>query len=105
MSLDESAALQSASWGIGQVLGENYREAGFSSPQELVAQHFASEDAQLLAVANEIIADGAAHALATHDWTRFARIYNGPGFRKNHYDEKIHAWYQKFSAGRRPISG
>jgi peptidoglycan hydrolase-like protein with peptidoglycan-binding domain len=102
MSLDETAALESASWGIGQVLGQNYREAGFSSPQELVAQHFASEDAQLLAVANEIIADGAAHALATHDWARFARIYNGPTYWKNHYDQVIRSWYQKFSAGAMP---
>ena len=74
MGLDESAALQSASWGIGQVLGRNFREAGFASPQDLVRQLFVSEDQQLLAVANEIIADGAARALATHDWTTFARI-------------------------------
>ena len=74
MSLDESAALQSASWGIGQVLGRNFREAGFASPQDLVRQLFVSEDQQLLAVANEIIADGAARALDTHDWRTFARI-------------------------------
>jgi hypothetical protein len=46
MSLDETAALQSASWGIGQVLVENYKFAGFRSPQDMVSQLFASEDAQ-----------------------------------------------------------
>jgi uncharacterized protein (TIGR02594 family) len=102
MGLDESAALQSASWGIGQVLGRNFREAGFASPQDLVRQLFVSEDQQLLAVANEIIADGAARALATHDWTTFARIYNGPNFAANHYDTTIRTWYERFSSGASP---
>jgi uncharacterized protein (TIGR02594 family) len=102
MSLDESAALQSASWGIGQVLGENYREAGFASPEELALQLFASEDQQLIAVANEIVADGAARALATHDWKTFARIYNGPNYAQNDYDTTIRTWYEKFSGGASP---
>lgn len=102
MSLDESAALQSASWGIGQVLGENYREAGWGSPQDLVRQAFASEDQQLLAVANEIIADGADRALATHDWRTFARIYNGPNYAKNNYDSTIRTWYEKLNSGASP---
>ena len=102
MSLDESAALQSASWGIGQVLGQNYREAGCASPQDLVRQAFASEDQQLLAVANEIIADGAARALATHDWSTFARIYNGSNYAKNKYDSTIRTWYEKFNSGASP---
>jgi N-acetylmuramidase/Putative peptidoglycan binding domain len=98
MGLDESAALQSASWGIGQVLGENYVSAGCTSPEVLVTQQFGSEDAQLLAVANEIIADGAAEAFAAHDWARFARIYNGPGYASNNYDEHLRSWYDKFSS-------
>jgi hypothetical protein len=102
MSLDEGAALQSASWGIGQVLGENYKSAGFASPQALVTQLFASEDAQLLAVANEIIADNAAKALATHDWANFARIYNGPAYARNNYDTTLRTWYEKFRGGASP---
>jgi peptidoglycan hydrolase-like protein with peptidoglycan-binding domain len=102
MGLDEGAALQSASWGIGQVLGENYREAGCASPQDLARQAFASEDHQLLAVANEIIADGAAGALAAHDWRTFARIYNGPNYAKNNYDSTIRTWYEKFNSGASP---
>ena len=102
MSLDESAALQSASWGIGQVLGRNFREAGFASPQDLVRQLFVSEDQQILAVANEIISDGASRALATHDWRTFARIYNGPNFAANNYDTTIRTWYEKFSSGASP---
>jgi hypothetical protein len=102
MSLDESAALQSASWGIGQVLGENYKNAGYASPQEMVTRLFASEDDQLLAVVNEIIADNAAKSLKDHDWPEFARIYNGPAYAKNHYDTTIKGWFEKFDAAGGP---
>jgi uncharacterized protein (TIGR02594 family) len=99
MSLDESAALQSASWGMGQVLGQNYKAAGCASPSDLVTQAFASEDQQLLSVANEIVSDGAAKALATHDWATFARIYNGPNYAENNYDNVLRGWYEKCIAG------
>ena len=102
MSLDESAALQSASWGIGQVLGENFSEAGFPSPQAMVAQAFASEDQQILAVANEIIADKAADALANQRWADFARIYNGPNFADSNYDVRLGSWYERFHSGALP---
>lgn len=102
MSLDESAALQSASWGIGQVLGENYTSANCASPQDLVARAFSSEDEQLASVANEVVADGAARALATHDWATFARIYNGPNYAQNNYDNVLRSWYEKVNNGALP---
>jgi N-acetylmuramidase/Putative peptidoglycan binding domain len=54
------------------------------------------------AVANEIIADGAARALATHDWRTFVRIYNSPNYAKNNYDNTIRTWYEKFNGGASP---
>lgn len=35
-AIDETAALRSASWGLGQVLGENFRAAGFPTVQAMV---------------------------------------------------------------------
>jgi hypothetical protein len=102
IKLDPTAALQSASWGIGQTLGENYAEAGFNSAYDLVAAMFESEDAQILAAANEMIRSGCAKALATHDWKTFARIYNGPGYAANRYDVKLASWYAKCTAGALP---
>src|ERR1700754_5043488 len=32
-AIDEAAALKSASWGLGQILGENFEAAGFHSVQ------------------------------------------------------------------------
>lgn len=102
MKLDESAALQSVSWGIGQTLGENYKIVGFSSPQEMVKQMLHSEDDQLLAAVREILATHCDANLAAHDWAGFARIYNGPAFAKNKYDEHLRGWHAKFSAGPLP---
>jgi hypothetical protein len=66
MRLDETAALQSATWGIGQTLGTNYRRVGFASPQEMVKQMCYSEDEQLLAAVREISTSDIAGALAAH---------------------------------------
>jgi hypothetical protein len=53
-------------------------------------------------VASEILADGAAKALATHAWANFARVYNGPPFAKNNYDTTIRTWYEKCRGGASP---
>lgn len=102
MALNESAALQSASWGIGQTLGENYKTAGFATPQDMVQQMILSEDEQLLAAVREILAGHIDTALATHDWKQFARVYNGPGYAANNYDEVLRGWYEKFASGALP---
>jgi len=102
LKLDPTAALQSASWGIGQTLGENYTEAGFASPYDLVTAMFQSENNQILAAAGEMINSGCAKALAVHDWKTFARIYNGPGYAQNNYDAKLASWYAKCTNGALP---
>jgi hypothetical protein len=35
--------------------------------------------------------------LRKHDWARFARGYNGPGYAENKYDEKLARAYAKHS--------
>ncbi|WP_371420645.1 N-acetylmuramidase domain-containing protein [Tardiphaga sp.] len=102
MALDESAALQSASWGISQTLGTNYRRVGFSSPQEMVKAMFLSEDEQLLAGVRGIQSSNIAVALQTHDWKGFASVYNGSGYWRNNYDDHLRSWYEKLSSGASP---
>src|SRR6185437_13461438 len=41
---DRAAALQSASWGIGQIMGMNYARAGFRNVEDMVAAMSDSED-------------------------------------------------------------
>ena len=51
IQLDRPAALQSASWGLGQILGENFKQAGFEDIETMVSTMVSGEDKQLLAMA------------------------------------------------------
>jgi hypothetical protein len=100
--LDQNAALQSASWGIGQVLGENFQAAGFSDAGSMVTAMCGAEDAQILAVCKFLTSSGLDRALRNHDWAGFARGYNGPNYVKYSYDTKLLQNYQKYSVGSLP---
>jgi hypothetical protein len=50
IQLDRPAALKSASWGIGQIMGENFGPAGFTDVDAMVKAMVASEDNQLRAM-------------------------------------------------------
>ena len=93
-----AAALESASWGLFQIMGYHWQRLGYMD-----AQHFAdtmglSEAAQLDAFVSFIEADPALHkALKARNWKQFARIYNGPNYAKNLYDVKLARAYAQFA--------
>jgi hypothetical protein len=95
--LDEAAALASASWGLGQVMGVNFSACGYRSVQDFVAAAIGSEDGQLTIMAGFLKSSGCARALGIQDWARVARIYNGPNFAQNQYDQKLAAAFDRFS--------
>ena len=97
VALDRTAALSSSSWGLGQVMGFNFKSAGFESVDKLVAAMVESEDAQLAAMASFLVATGLKASLASRDWAAFAKGYNGPDYMKNQYDVHLAASYAKFS--------
>lgn len=97
MELDREAALQSASWGIGQVMGFNFEVAGFSTVDAMVEDMVKSENAQLMAMANFIKFNNLADALRRNNWVSFARGYNGRDFKKNEYDTRLAAAHAKYS--------
>lgn len=96
ISLDESAAIQSASWGLPQILGVNYRAAGCRTVQAFRERMSESEGAQLDLMVNFLISKGLQRFLVARDWAGFARRYNGPAFAKNRYDEKLATSYRYF---------
>jgi hypothetical protein len=98
IQLDRSAALQSASWGLGQVLGQNFQTAGSADVETMVQEMVDSEDGQLKAMMNFMKSNGIDRPLAEHDWTGFARRYNGPNFAANNYDGLLRDAFQRFSA-------
>ena len=96
MALHREAALKSASWGIGQVMGFNHQAAGFASVDAMVTGTVADENAQLAAMAAFIRNGGLDAPLRRQDWAGFARGYNGPNFRANNYDLRLADAHQRF---------
>lgn len=96
MALDRSAALQSASWGIGQVMGFNYQSADFAGVAEMVAAMVEKEDKQLMAMAEFIKSNNLTGALQRLNWVSFARGYNGADFKRNEYDTRLAAAHAKY---------
>ncbi len=79
IALDRNAALQSASWGRFQVMGNNYAAAGFANAEAFVQAMCDREAAHLGAFIGFCRKNGLVEALQARDWTTFARGYNGPG--------------------------
>jgi hypothetical protein len=99
---DRISALQSASWGIGQIMGENYQLAGFANVEQMVAAMSQSEDHQLTAMGAFLIHSHLRAFLQGHDWSSFARGYNGPNYLINRYDVRLAAEFQKYSTAAIP---
>ncbi len=102
MAKDRVAALQSCSWGVGQIMGENYTQAGFANVEDMVAAMSESEDQQLSAMGCFMLGSRLNVPLQAHDWTSFARGYNGANYAMNRYDIRLHEEFQKYSAAGLP---
>ncbi|QSQ20768.1 DUF3380 domain-containing protein [Pyxidicoccus parkwayensis] len=102
MALDSSAALSSASWGLGQVMGFHAADLGYGTVEQFVERMMASEDEQFGALAAFIEKNGLVKALTNHDWASFAKSYNGPAYEKNQYDKKLAQAYQRLSTQAAP---
>lgn len=97
MQLDREAALKAASWGKFQILGTNYSRVGSRTVDEFVVAQKRSEQEHLDAFVKFILSNDLSDELRERRWADFARRYNGPGFAKNHYDEKMAEAYAKHS--------
>ena len=78
MKINENAALNSCSWGLPQILGENHSPAGYKAAQDMVAAFCDGEDEQIAAMARFICAKHLDVYLQDKNWAAFARGYNGP---------------------------
>lgn len=96
MAIDETAALKSASWGLGQILGENHRAVGYPTVQLMVRDFLDDEEKHLEAIVAFLISKNIAKALKAHDWDTVARLYNGAGYKKNAYHTKMATAFAKW---------
>lgn len=103
VELDRDAALQSASWGRFQIMGFNWKLAGYESLQAFVTGMISGGEAEHLRAfccfirGNEELAQ----ALRDRDWSTFARIYNGRAYAKHNYHGRIAEAYQRLALGER----
>jgi hypothetical protein len=99
LKLDRDAALRSASWGLFQIMGDNFRTCGFANAEAFVKAMVSGEAAQLDAFVAFVKKNGLGDELTRLDWAGFARGYNGPAYKANKYDAKLMAAYLFHSAG------
>ena len=97
LSIDQDAALKSASWGLGQVLGSNYALTGYPDVLTYVQAMMAGEAQQLAAAIAFIKSTHLDDELRAHNWPAFARGYNGPNYAKFGYADKLAAAFAKWS--------
>jgi len=97
LAIDEAVALNSTSWGLGQIMGFNHAAAGYSSARAMVEAFAEDEEAHLEAMVRFIIANDLDDEIRRRDWAGFARGYNGSGYAKNAYDKKLAAAFAKWA--------
>lgn len=96
MEINETAALQSASWGLTQILGVYATDLGFASVQAMVKAFMDSEAEHLEATVTLLKKWGVDDDLRAHRWATVARTWNGAGYAKNKYDTKLAASFAKW---------
>ena len=99
IAIDRPAALRSASWGLGQIMGFNCKLAGYATAEAMVEAFLEDEEKHLEAMLNFIVSAGLddelraiaalGRASTPADWAPFALGYNGSGFRTHGYHIKL----------------
>lgn len=97
MAIDETAALKSASWGLGQVLGENHVMVGHDTVQSMVLALLDDSEVHLEQMIAFIMSARLDGKLRAHDWSGFARGYNGPQYAKHGYHTRLAAAYVRWA--------
>lgn len=105
IGLNRRAALQAASWGLAQVLGQNFGVAGWPDVESFVTSMCQSEGDHLDAMIGFCLGTGCADELAREDWSGFARIYNGLAYAENRYPQRLAAAFAEELGARVPQDG
>lgn len=100
-NINKEVALQSASWGLPQMMGFNHKAAGFNSASQMVITFMQGEYEQLLGMMSFIKFNGLLKHLKGKNfnlrksWEPFANGYNGSGFRKHNYHGRLARSHKK----------
>lgn len=98
MKFDTECALKSASFGLFQIMGFNFKASGYSTVESFVEAMKDSEKNHLIAAINFIKADRKLkEAVESKNFTKIAEYYNGASYRENNYHTKLADAAKKFS--------
>lgn len=97
-ALNRDVAWRSASWGMFQVFGDNWRQVGYPSLEAFVEAQRRSEGDHLDAFVGYVKGFGLVNALKTQNWHAFARGYNGRDYASHGYHTKLAAAFKKWSS-------
>lgn len=94
MALDHDAAVRSTSYGLFQVMGDNWKKCGYLSVGHFEKMMWTGADEHLRAFVGFVESSPRlVEALRSKDWHTAARIYNGPGYAKHDYAGRMAAAY------------
>lgn len=94
-ALHPEAALESASWGRFQLLGQNFATLNMGSARDYVAKIARSERDGLDCFEAFITANALTPYLKQRNWPAFARRYNGADYQRNRYDQRMAEAYAR----------
>lgn len=88
--IDKNIGLESASWGMFQIMGYHWQALGYKSVVDFVMIMSESEGKQLEIFVKFIQANKTLlNAIRAKDFDLFALTYNGKAYRQNQYDVKM----------------
>lgn len=91
-------AQKSTSWGLGQIMGFNYELAGYDTVHKMVNEFQLSEYFQVKGMLNFIKSRKLMYtSLQRKEWATFAKLYNGPQYKKFNYDTKLAEAYSRIN--------
>lgn len=105
IGIAKESGFRSASYGLPQILGENFKAAGFSSAEQMFSTMKQGEREQLLAMVALLKSWGLATHLTGKDfsnadsWRPAVSRYNGKGYEANNYHVKAAAAFVKHDKG------
>lgn len=97
-AIDQDAAMKSASWGLGQVMGFNHESLGFETVGEMVEAFKKNEYEQVKGMLNYLKNKrGMMDAIKSLNWNKVAELYNGSNYAAGGYHLKLAKAYVKHS--------
>lgn len=97
MKLDADAALKATSWGMFQIMGEEYWRCDCDNVHEFVDKMKLGASEQLKAFCYFVQSKGLIKYLKAHNWAAFALRYNGENYAVNGYHIKLADAYSKYN--------